>query len=68
MKIVGGSARGRIIEAPPGRNTRPTSAVLREALFGILSGTVRRRGCWICFVEAGPLRWKPSAAEQSRLF
>ena len=40
MKIVGGSARGRIIEAPPGRNTRPTSAVLREALFGILSGTV----------------------------
>lgn len=40
MKIVGGSARGRIIEAPPGRNTRPTSAVLREALFGILSETV----------------------------
>ncbi len=37
MKIVGGSAHGRLVEAPPGRNTRPTSAVLREALFGILS-------------------------------
>lgn len=40
MKIVGGSARGRILEAPPGRNTRPTSAVLREALFGILTQRV----------------------------
>ena len=40
MKIVGGSARGRILEAPPGRNTRPTSAVLREALFGILAQRV----------------------------
>lgn len=40
MKIVGGTARGRIVDAPPGRHTRPTSAVLREALFGSLAARI----------------------------
>ena len=55
MKIVGGSARGRIIEAPPGRNTRPTSAVLREALFGILSGAVLRARVLDLFCGSGAI-------------
>lgn len=55
MKIVGGSARGRIIEAPPGRNTRPTSAVLREALFGILSGTVPQARVLDLFCGSGAI-------------
>lgn len=34
MRIISGTARGRIIEAPEGRNTRPTLDKVREALFG----------------------------------
>lgn len=33
MRVVAGSARGRRLEAPPGRATRPTSDRAREGLF-----------------------------------
>ena len=36
IKITGGCARGRTLMAPNGRQTRPTSAMVRESLFGIL--------------------------------
>jgi 16S rRNA (guanine(966)-N(2))-methyltransferase RsmD len=36
VRIVAGLYRGRRIEAPPGRNTRPTADRVREALFSIL--------------------------------
>ena len=36
MRIIAGSARGRRIEAPEGRNTRPTLDRVRENLFNIL--------------------------------
>ncbi|MBL0217852.1 MAG: 16S rRNA (guanine(966)-N(2))-methyltransferase RsmD [Myxococcales bacterium] len=36
MRIVGGSHGGRVLRAPPGRDTRPTSEKVREALFNIL--------------------------------
>ncbi len=36
MRIVGGEARGRRINAPRGRNVRPTSDRLREAVFNII--------------------------------
>lgn len=36
MRIVGGSHGGRVLKAPPGRDTRPTSEKVREALFNIL--------------------------------
>jgi 16S rRNA (guanine966-N2)-methyltransferase len=36
MRIVGGKHRGRRIEAPPGREVRPTSDRARESLFNIL--------------------------------
>ncbi|UGS35830.1 16S rRNA (guanine(966)-N(2))-methyltransferase RsmD [Capillimicrobium parvum] len=36
MRIVAGQWRGRRIVAPPGRDTRPTSDRVREALFSIL--------------------------------
>ncbi len=44
-RIIAGAARGRAIVAPPGRETRPTSDRVREALFsrldheGLLDGT-----------------------------
>ena len=37
MRITAGSLRGRPIAAPPGRNIRPSSDRLREALFNILA-------------------------------
>lgn len=36
MRIVGGKHRGRVLKAPAGRETRPTSDRTREALFNIL--------------------------------
>ena len=36
MRVVAGAYRGRRIEAPQGRATRPTSDRVREALFSIL--------------------------------
>ncbi len=36
MRVVGGDARGRRFQAPPGRTTRPTSDRVREAIFGVL--------------------------------
>src|SRR2546423_9976132 len=36
MRVVAGAYRGRRIEAPRGRSTRPTSDRVREAVFSIL--------------------------------
>ena len=36
MRVVAGRHRGRRLEAPPGRDTRPTSDRVREALFSIV--------------------------------
>ncbi|HZA00082.1 MAG TPA: 16S rRNA (guanine(966)-N(2))-methyltransferase RsmD [Acidimicrobiales bacterium] len=36
MRVVGGSARGRPLVAPPGEWTRPTSDRVREAMFNAL--------------------------------
>ncbi len=36
MRIVGGRHRGRAIEAPPGRDIRPTADRVRESVFNIL--------------------------------
>ena len=37
MRITGGTYRGRSIEAPPGRATRPTGGKVREAIFNMLA-------------------------------
>lgn len=37
MRIVAGKHRGRLLAAPAGRDTRPTAARAREALFNILA-------------------------------
>ena len=36
MRIIGGSARGRSLAAPPGSKTRPTQDHVRESLFNII--------------------------------
>lgn len=37
MRVVGGELKGRVIAAPKGRDTRPTSDRARETLFNILA-------------------------------
>jgi 16S rRNA (guanine966-N2)-methyltransferase len=37
MRIVAGKWRGRTLEAPPGRSTRPTADRVRETLFSMLA-------------------------------
>ena len=36
LRIIGGSARGRRLASPPGKNVRPTGDRVREAFFNIL--------------------------------
>lgn len=36
MRIVGGTLGGRVLRAPPGHSTRPTSEKVRQAIFNIL--------------------------------
>jgi len=43
MRVIGGTARGRRIQAPRGRRTRPTSDYLREVLFDLLAQQVSGR-------------------------
>jgi len=43
MRVIGGLARGRRLQAPRGRRTRPTSDYLREVLFDLLGQQVSGR-------------------------
>ena len=40
MRIIAGDWRGRPIEAPPGRSTRPTADRVRETLFSMLASRI----------------------------
>jgi 16S rRNA (guanine966-N2)-methyltransferase len=44
MRVVAGDARGRRLQAPPGRATRPTSDRVREAIFDVLGSLLAARG------------------------
>ncbi len=41
MRIIAGTARGTVIDAPQGRDTRPTLDRVRENVFNILQQQVR---------------------------
>ena len=55
MRIVGGTARSRTIEAPPGLDTRPTLDRVRENLFNILQHRVRGARVLDLFAGSGAL-------------
>lgn len=40
MRIIGGQWRRRLIEAPPGQRTRPTSDRVRETLFSMIASRI----------------------------
>jgi len=51
VRITGGSAKGTRLKAPPGRGTRPTPAMVREAIFDILGAQVP--GCEVLDLFSG---------------
>ncbi|HEY2949016.1 MAG TPA: 16S rRNA (guanine(966)-N(2))-methyltransferase RsmD [Micromonosporaceae bacterium] len=52
-RIVAGTLGGRHIAAPPGRDTRPTSDRVREALFSALDALTDLRGARVADLYAG---------------
>jgi 16S rRNA (guanine966-N2)-methyltransferase len=52
-RIVGGTAGGRRLEVPKGEQTRPTSEMVREALFGSLDARGAVRGARVLDLFAG---------------
>ena len=55
MRIIAGEARGRKIEAPAGRNTRPTLDRVRENLFNMIQNEVGGRRVLDLFSGSGAL-------------
>jgi 16S rRNA (guanine966-N2)-methyltransferase len=53
MRITGGLHRSRILRAPRGKLTRPTSDRVREALFGILAAAGAIEGARVLDLYAG---------------
>jgi 16S rRNA (guanine966-N2)-methyltransferase len=49
MRVVGGDLGGRVLRAPPGSGTRPTSEKVREAIFNIVDA----RGARVLDLFAG---------------
>ena len=55
MRIIGGEARSRLIDAPRGMDTRPTQDKVRESLFNILQGQVQDSCVLDLFAGSGAL-------------
>lgn len=53
MRVVAGTARGRRLQAPPGRATRPTSDRVREATFNALASLGELGGAEVLDLFAG---------------
>lgn len=58
MRIIAGEARGRRIEAPDGRNTRPTLDRVRENLFNIIQGEIAGTRVLDLFAGSGALSFE----------
>lgn len=55
MRIIAGEFRGRPIEAPDGRDTRPTASRVREALFNMLMADIPGARVLDLFAGSGAL-------------
>jgi len=53
VRVVAGEARGRLLKAPVGRVTRPTSDRVREAMFDILGSLIDLEGAAAVDLFAG---------------
>lgn len=55
MRIIAGTARGRTIEAPKGRGTRPTLDRVREGMFGSIQFDIEGASVLDLFAGSGAL-------------
>ncbi|MBR4435584.1 MAG: 16S rRNA (guanine(966)-N(2))-methyltransferase RsmD [Clostridia bacterium] len=55
LRIIAGTARGRTIESPKGRDTRPTLDRVREAIFGAIQFDVENACVLDLFAGSGAL-------------
>ena len=55
MRVVAGSKKGRELEAPKGKNTRPTLAKVKEAMFGMVQFDVEDASVLDLFAGSGAL-------------
>lgn len=55
MRVITGSARGRKLEAPQGLETRPTSDMVKEAMFSIIQFEVEEAMVLDLFAGSGQL-------------
>lgn len=53
MRVVAGELRGRLFEAPPGNDTRPTTDKVREAVFNALGSLDLVRDATVADLFAG---------------
>ncbi len=53
MRVIAGSCRGRLLAAPAGTVTRPTSDRVREAIFDVLGSLVDLEGMVVADLFAG---------------
>jgi 16S rRNA (guanine966-N2)-methyltransferase len=55
MRVIAGTHKGRLLKAPKGERTRPTSDRVREALFSILGESVQAATVLDLFAGSGAL-------------
>lgn len=55
LRIISGTKKGRSFDAPPGRNTRPTLARVKEAMFGMIQFEIEGRYALDLFAGSGSL-------------
>jgi 16S rRNA (guanine966-N2)-methyltransferase len=55
MRVITGQAKGRKLEAPPGKAVRPTSDRIKEAMFSIVSFDVEQSSVADLFAGTGQL-------------
>ncbi len=55
MKVITGTAKGRKLVAPPGLETRPTSAMVKEAVFSIVQFDVEGANVLDLFAGSGQM-------------
>ncbi len=55
MRVIAGTAKGRLLEAPKGMSTRPTLAKVKEAVFGMIQFDVPYANVLDLFAGSGAL-------------
>lgn len=67
MRITGGIHRGRVLEAPPGRDVRPASDMVRQAVFNILGPRIEDAAVLDLFAGTGSLGLEALSRGASRV-